>query len=342
MLLESDQIAGGGLGKRAAGGVLIISRALCRYRHFRTPAGLSSRQIANAAATFSQAHAPYEQTGSLTFRTPLGVGVWFWDQARIAAACGGDAPRAIVPESLLRGAGEGWRVLACEEGFEAQYWEAGALVASTWRRGPFGREYWNAFALGIETPATEPPDALPAATETPLRKGANWRRNRIGAPLNWRDAENALFTLCVCALALAAFFAGQALHRQTAAAADLRASAAMEAQMDQDATHQRVREHLALLRAYHGANSGPDVLGAASEATATLAGFGITPLSWRADAEGLSIAAPGSVNDLPVREIVTALEALESLCNVEPSFAAEEVTFRAVLAGPRRACGAGA
>ena len=69
--------------------------------------------------------------------------------ALVAAACAGKAPALVVPETILRDAGDGWRVIACAEGVEAQYWEDRTLLASSWRREPFTREQWTAFALGV-------------------------------------------------------------------------------------------------------------------------------------------------------------------------------------------------
>lgn len=342
MLLENGEfVSGDGAPARHTTGTrVVLSRALCRYRHFRAPPGLSPRQIASAARTFADAHAPFDDTGSLIFRTALGAGVWFWDQARVTAACGGVAPRTMVPESLLRGPGEGWRLLECAEGVEAQYWEAGVLIASTWRRSAFTREQWAAFVLGVDAPMVEPSDSPPALERPGLRTGANWRRNLIGSPLTWRDAEQALLSVSLCALGLAAFFGGQALRHDQAARADTRAVATIEASMNREPAQQRVREHLALLRAYQSATVGVDVLGASSEAIAALAQFGVEPARWRADQEGLSITAPGSVNDLPVRDIVSALEAAESLCGVEPVFGEGEVEFNARIAQPGAAsCG---
>ncbi len=158
--------------------------------------------------------------------------------------------------------------------------------------------------------------------------------------MTWRDAEYALLTASLCALGLAAFFGGQALRHDQAARGDAQAVAALEASMNREPAQQRVRERLALLRAYQSATAGADVLGASSEAFAAMARFGVEPVRWRADQTGVSITVPGSVNDLPVRDIVGALEATESLCGVEPVFGQGEVEFHARIAQPGAAsCG---
>ncbi len=335
MLLEADILAGSVHG---AGSPLLLSRALCRYRHFRAPPGLTWRQVANAARTFAQAHAPFSETGTLLMRTPAGAGIWWWDAARIAAACGGKAPGVVVPETVLRGAGEAWRVVACAEGVEAQYWEDGTLLASSWRREPFTREQWVAFALGVEAPASAAPLAAPEPIELPLRRGGAWRRHWIKPAATWRDAEAALATVALCAAALAAFFAGQGLRQDNSAAADTRAAAAIEARIGADPAMGRVREQTALLQAYDAALGDGDVLAAAADAFAALAQFGQQPEGWQVEAGALRVRVLAASGDMQLREIVAALEATESLCEVEPTFQPDAVAFAAKLGA---VCGAG-
>lgn len=336
-LLREDSVPG----ERAPGSA-VLSRALCRYRHFRAPPGLSRRQVAGAARTYAQAHAPFDNASSLIVRTPLGAGIWFWDQTRVAAAYSGAPPRVLVPESVLRSDGEGWRVLACDEGVEAQYWEDGALLASSWRRTPFTREQWAAFALGVEGPALRPPNDPPPATEAPRRGDAQWRRNVIGEPLSWRTGETVCATIALCAMALAAFFSGQALRYDGAAAADARAVAALETSMAADPAQQRVRERMGLLGAYHAAHSGVDALGASAEGLAAFAQLGLEPQSWGVGAGVFSASIAGGVSELPVREIIAALEATPSLCAAEPAFLEGMVEFRARVTSAEAPCGADA
>lgn len=329
-------------GERATGRAVVLSRALCRYRHFRAPPGLSRRQVAGAARTYAQAHAPFDNTGTLIVRTPLGAGVWFWDQARVAASYDGAPPRALVPESLLRSEGEGWRVLTCDEGVEAQYWEDGALLASSWRRAPFTREQWAAFALGVEAPALRPPNDPPPAIEAARRSDAHWRRNLIGEPLSWRTGETACATIALCAMALTAFFSGQALRYDGAAGADARAVAALEARMAGDAAQQRVRERMGLLSAYDAAHRGVDALGASAEGLGVFAQLSLEPQSWSVRSGVFAASIAGGVSELPVREIIAALEASPSLCAAEPAFLEGMVEFRARVTSVEAPCDADA
>ncbi len=298
----------------------MLSRALCRYKFFRPPVGLRGGRLASAARTFAQAHAPFERSGSLLMRTPLGVGVWWWDEARVAAACGGKPPREAAPETVLRAAGEGWRIINCEEGFEAQYWEAGALLGSSWRRAEFTREQWTAFALGLEAPAAPPPEMPPTPEEARLSWGGNWRRSQIKAPLTLGDAETALVTAGICAVALAAFFAAQAWRYQGAANANRAAAHAIDTRMNRDQDLRRVRERTALLQEYQATAQGIDVLGAATDAMAVLGQFGLVPEAWSVDQTQFRVSVRGGAGDFPLRDVVAAIENTPGLCSVEPVF----------------------
>jgi hypothetical protein len=335
MLLEADLQSGAA---RRSVGALVLSRALCRYRHWRAPGGLSPTQAGRAARTFAQAHAPFADTGLLLHRTPAGVGIWWWDAARIRAAFEGTAPREVVPESLLRGATEGWRVLVCAEGVEGQYWEDGALLASSWRRELFTREQWAAFVLGIENPLHPAPSSPPEAMEVRLNRRAGWRSRRLKDPPTWADAQNGLSTAAMCAAAVAMFFFGQAVHGDMRAQADLRRMAALETRIAAEPAVQRVHEQIALLRSYNAALGEGDVLAAAVDAVAALSQLGQEPQSWRVDRSELRIRVLGAATDMPLRDIVAALEASESLCNVEPSFEDSAVEFVAAMGA---ACGGG-
>ncbi|MEQ1618958.1 MAG: hypothetical protein ABL883_11525, partial [Terricaulis sp.] len=327
MLLEAESAAPA----KWSGKTLVLSRALCRYRFFRPQAGLRGGRLASAARIFAQAHAPFERSGSVLMRTPLGVGVWWWDEAKVAAACGGKPPREAAPETVLRAAGDGWRIISCEEGFEAQYWEAGALLASSWRRAAFTREQWTAFALGLEAPAIAPPELPPALEEARLGWGGHWRRSQIKAPVSWGDAESALVTAGICAAALAAFFAAQAWRYEGNANANRAAAHAIDTRMNRDQDLRRVRERTALLQEYQAAAQGLDVLGAATDVMAVLGQFGLVPEAWSVDQTQLRVSVRGEAGDFPLRDVVAAIENTPSLCGVEPVFREGMVDLSASL-----------
>lgn len=320
----------------STGGRTVLSRGLCRFRLFRAPVGLSRAQIARAARTFAEAHAPFEDSGILVLRSPLGAEIWYWDRAVV-----GD--HRAVPESVLRPDGQGWRVLACDEGFEAQYWDEGGLVASTWRRGAFGRDQWAAFVLGVDQVTTDAPDAPPEVEHIGLALGRSWRAREIKPPPTWREAEQGALTLGLCASALALFFVGQALHADFASNAVKIQAAAAEQRIGADPRLTRVREHTALLRDYADAMSGADVLAAAAQAFEVFKQFNVEVSEWRVDQRNFRATLNASMADVPLREIVAALEASSLLCRVEPNLSSAEgsLELTATLSSSPTECAGG-
>ncbi len=322
-LLENGTLVGAD-GDTLPAGALLLSRALCRFSLYRASPGLSRAHIARAARTHAEANAPFAETGALVLRSPHGAEIWYWDKAQVSIGVSPKALRTLAPESLFRGAGEGWRILACVEGFEAQYWQEGGLVASTWRRRAFTREQWIAFAMGVEAAAHEPPDAPPAPTSTQVLTRAHWQGREIKPPLTWRDAETAATSFALCLSGLAAFFVGQGLHFEDDRRAIAREAVAIEESIASNPALQRAREHAALLRAFNAANAGADALAAAVDALVVFKQFGVEAESWRADQAGFHATLSASISEIPLRDVVAALEATPLLCGVEPNLSSRE------------------
>lgn len=323
VLLESGTFAGAD-GDAQPVGAILLSRALCRFSLYRASPELSRAHIARAVRTHAEANAPFVETGTLLLRSPHGAEIWYWDKAQASAGVSSKALTTLAPESLFREAGEGWRILACVEGFEAQYWQEGGLVASTWRRHAFTREQWIAFALGVEAAAHEPPDTPPAPTNTRLLTHALWRGREIKPPLTWRDAETAAASFALCLSGLAAFFVGQGLHFEEDARASARETAAIEESIASNPALRRARERAELLLAFNSANAGADALTAAVDALSVFKQFGVEAESWRADQSGFHAILSASISDIPLRDVVAALEATPLLCGVEPNLSSRE------------------
>lgn len=338
VLHEDGRVADsyGAIATPPPGQQLYLSRARCRFRLFRAPAGLSHQQLTRAARTYAQAHAPFENSGSLLLRTPQGAEIWYWDCSQLPAAM---QAKVAGPESLGWAPGEGWRVVECVEGFEAQYWEQGGLVASTWRRNPFTQEQWAAFALGVDA-GTGAPNVAPPALKAAMADWASWRKRLIKAPLSWRDAEIASLTTSLCALALAFFFVGQATHDAARADANTQAIAALEQRIEADTRLVRVRERLDLLRAFNAASHDADVLGVAADALTVFNQFGLDVSAWQSEEGAFRASINGSMSELPLREIVAALEATPRLCGVEPNLSSEAgiVEIVAAIETPGAVC----
>lgn len=328
LLLESGAVDGDEVRGGASG--VVLSRALCRFKSFRAAPGLNRDQLRRAARTFAEANAPFAESGWRVLATARGAAIWYWDKAQLATLGAGGA-RAISPESVWWAPGEGWRIVACAEGCEAQFQEAGGLVASTWRREPFTRAQWTAFVLSVEAFDKAPPDEPPAPIALPLSDGS-WLKTELKAPLGWRDLEIGAVSVALCAGALAAFFAGQALRHGSSARAESAQALALDARMREDRAIVRVRERADLIRDYAAIAGGAEVLDGVADAFGVFSTFQLTPRSWSADRDHIEAVFATPTGEVSVREIVLALEASPHLCAVTPELAgADGVEIRAAI-----------
>ncbi|GAM98300.1 hypothetical protein U91I_01933 [alpha proteobacterium U9-1i] len=314
---------------------LALSRAFCRFHNFRAPPGATASQIARAARLAGEAQAPFADTGRLILRASGGAAIWLWDKTKIAEIFGTRAVEA-APESVFAAAGEGWRVTEVLDGYEAQYWRDSALRASTWRRQHFTDDQWRLFVSSVDD-AIAPAPASPPIAEKPLFDGASaWRRQQIKPPLTWADAERGAATAAFCAAGVAAFFLGQALRLESEAQAATRQAAEIAEALSADPRARRAESQLTLISRYRNEIETPDVLGAASDAFDVLNRFGLSPDDWGVDEAGLRITVLNA-DGAPVRDIVAALEATDSLNDVEPIFRGrgQGLEFNAALTAPR-------
>lgn len=337
LLLESGALAADPVSNLVGARDLVLSRALCRFRFYRAPQALSGSQLAKAARVYAEVHAPFANTGTLILRAAGGAGIWYWDRSKLSDH---EPLREVSPESVWRNAGDGWRVIACVEGYEAQYWEGGSLRASTWRRQQFSAAQWTAFALGVDDAVLAPPSEPPAAEASALDNGS-WRGKVVKPPLGWRDAERAAVSVAICAAAVAALFVGQALRSSQIAQRETARAEAIEQTLREDQDVARAMDQRRLLRDYATATQRPQVLAAVAEAHAVLSQFGVRASTWRASDEGLSLIVDASISDAPVRDIVAAMEEAPHLCGALPEIAGSgRFEIRAEIAAPGAPCGA--
>lgn len=306
----------------APGQTLVLSRAWCRFRLYRAAAGLSKSQIARAARLHAEEHAPFPESGTLLLRTPQGVAIWYWDMERIAATNPrvGAPVGACAPETLYRPAGEGWRIVECVEGLEAQYWEDGGLVASSWRRGAFTQAQWAAFVLGVENARIEAPDQSPEPAYSPLQPDARWRGQLVRDPLSWRDGETIALGVTLLSLGVAAFFAGQGAQFESRTDASRKRVVEIEALTEADPATRMVRERLALIRDYTTTMNHADVLAASADAFEVFERAELDAQDWSIDQKHFRATLNAAAAESALREIVSDLENTPSLAHVAPQF----------------------
>lgn len=292
-----------------AGGV-VLSRALCRFTPFRAPTGLAASDRVRAARLHAEAHAPFTTTDTLLLREGENVAIWQWDREQVRSLLG-DAPYradAIVPETALLAAHSGWRQVAMIDGYEAQYWRDGALIAAQWRREPFTEPAWAAFALAADGP--DAPAAPPKPEQIPLSH-LNWRQRRIGAQLGWQDVERAGVTLVLCATAVGLFFAAQAMRYDAISAREHAQIRAMD-QVPGAAAE------LSAIRAYAAHIPARDPLRVAVETLSILDQFGAEPVALRVDGERLFVELRTEGARIAAEDLAYALESDRMIANVRP------------------------
>lgn len=314
-----------------ARGPIALSRALCRLHTFRAVEGMSAAQVAQAARMAAEANKPFEEADWLILRAPQGAVIWYWDKARLPKALA-HAHARLAPESVSFAPGDGWRQVRTIDGCEAQYWE-GALLASTWRRQPFTPEQWRLFVQSVAAPTHAAPETPPPPSSAQFDAAGRWRAALIRRPLGWADLEAAAATALLCAFALAAFFAGSALHQDWRARQDRDAAAATAAALSADPQAVRSEAHLRVIADYRETMAAADIFGPLASTLEALNGFGATPAEWSADQQRLRIRLMQTPQDVNVRDLVAALEALPELEAVEPQFAGlhEPLTLEAAL-----------
>jgi len=167
--------------------VVVVARALCQFQSIALPEGLKGGKAVKAAVLSAQSSQPFSDTGSFVARFGDSFRAWSWDNARIASvnlAGEGLGRVEAIPESATQPAGDGWRIVACEQGYDAQFWDKGAPIAMQWRPTPFDRASWFAFARSCAADTTFP-DEPPAPIKPLPRYRGGVLSKRVGQPLEF-------------------------------------------------------------------------------------------------------------------------------------------------------------
>jgi hypothetical protein len=167
--------------------LVVVARALCQFQSIPLPEGLKGGKAVKAAVLVGQASQPFADTGSFVARFGDSFRAWNWDNARIeSVTLEGDALGRVeaIPESATQPMGDGWRIVACEQGYDAQFWDGGAPVALQWRPTPFDRASWFAFARSCASD-TAFPDEPPSPIRPMPRYQGGVLTKRVGQPLEF-------------------------------------------------------------------------------------------------------------------------------------------------------------
>jgi hypothetical protein len=316
----TEDLDGGAL-RYVAGQPLVLCRSLCRFERFCPPPGLSKQDQARAARLKAEEAAPFADSGITLVRQGPDVAIWHWDRAAVTVlAPGFDRERCVaVPESVVRAPGEGWRMIACLDGFEAQYWKNGTLVASNWRREVFTATQWKAFALSVGDASIDAPSAPPEMEFAPLQATGDWRSNLISAPLAWRDAERGFLGIAAAALLVATVWAGHGAHSVTNAQA---ARAIIEAAEESGRGSVIARDRLEYVRSFNEIVGDQSVVEIAADAFEVFKILRIEALDWKIDARRFEARVVIPEEEGSLSGLARAIEDAPGLRNVEITFAA--------------------
>lgn len=121
----------GFISKLVGGSELILSRRMCSFRSKVIEEGALTTKMMSALVLETLAHSSYKKTGIyITFIRGV-VNIWTWDVLDVEDLS--DVPaRHAVPETLFHTPEDGFRLRACLEGYEGQFWQNKALVSSRW------------------------------------------------------------------------------------------------------------------------------------------------------------------------------------------------------------------
>lgn len=176
----------------------VLSRALYRVIRINL-AQVAVADRASALALKVRQISPFAETGFTAAWHGGNVVVAMWDRAAVAAAqqgVGVDAPDAVLPETFLRPPASGTRFSQALDGFEAQVWRNGALVASHYFPAAPDASAWQLFLREHG----EPLSGLPQDVKVPLAADAWARLSPAGTGSFTLPKESLIYSLVGAAL----------------------------------------------------------------------------------------------------------------------------------------------
>jgi len=193
---------------------IVLSRGLCRFEYIARGNAASQRNADAAALIAARTRAPFENSQHLVLKSGTGNAIWWWDAKSVCGAINSIRPGARVrylPESVLTPPGEGWRHLACVDGYEVQFWKGSALLASSWRRRPLDEAQWSSFAAGIRN--AYPPALMPMPVSVKLDPALARRLPRAREPGEIvREIQRGILAIAGLSLVAAGCFQARALR----------------------------------------------------------------------------------------------------------------------------------
>ncbi|NBB64005.1 hypothetical protein GVN18_32590 [Pseudomonas sp. ODNR1LW] len=308
---------GGALG-RLRPTVVLIAREMTAFSLFEAAALPRSRR-GQAARLHARTGSPYLESGHSLVWAGADCGVWWWDAARIAplvkARFGAGRPE-VRPESLAQPAGAGWRMVKLAQGYEAQRWRGGRLVASAWRRERFDMPAWTAFVRS-QRGADDAPESPPPPQSLPLAYDAPAFRTSAADLSREQMIQAGVGALALASIGLSLFFVGQAQRLGSESEALEAEAVEIRAATPQTSSLAGLEINKRKLAAYAEIETQTNPLTATGAAIGIVAFHDLTPTALEAEGETLSLTLPYTSVPL-VETLVSDLETSGYFYNVRP------------------------
>lgn len=285
---------GGALG-RLRPPVVLLARNLGAFAYF-DGRKLNPRHRALAARTHAQAASPYVAGGTALSRCATGYGIWWWNLEQVLPLLGTrhrTGTLRLRPETLAQPRGNGWRIVKLPDGYEAQYWEAGCLMASSWRRERFDGSSWSAFTR-LQRTDLPAPEVPPAAVSLPLAFDSE-ALSITAVTLSRNQLMGLAAGVAATALSVLVMFTiGQALTLRQEAADIAVETAALRTETARLSQTQTLEADRRRLLAFRQIEQQTNPVAAAGAAIGILALYDITPRGVNAEQDTLTLSLPYS------------------------------------------------
>ena len=257
-----------------------------------------SRAGTTAARLHADTAAPYQRYGALITHKGHGFGIWWWDAQWVSeklAEHGLDPATKVIPETMVRASGEGWRITKASTGYEAQLWKQGFLQADQWRRTAFDAAAWQDF-VRVQADQTGADSAVLNAQEAPWTLQSPYRRMTLSTwtPERVTQLAAAAGVAVVLCASLYLFGDGLGLKRNTDT---------LKTQTDQLTSKapggQALQSEISSMTALNQAIAVPNAMTLVQGAQQIVQPFGYKVVAFDSTPDGLTIVLPKeAVGDL--------------------------------------------
>lgn len=295
--------------------VWVMARALCLYRCWDMQ-DIPTAERASALKLLIEQWSPFASTRYFVAWQGTAAQVWCWDEARRLAQASELAVSAqsVLPEAVYYARPEGDTLRLCEtlDGYEAQYWKDGILLASHWWQQLPDVTQWSLFHRSNSLQPTTSVAQVTAQVllEQPWQQAMFWRQ---WLELGYEPVlVNAALVIIVILFSwqFGVLWKLQQLNAE-AEAQIATLSAKVGSLLD---TRNRAVEQFDRLQALQGLRDAPRQLPLMQQVTQALQDNNLKMLGWRASAGRIEFTLQGE--GINASDLVTRFTALQRFTDI--------------------------